>query len=71
MVNKWIQKANIKKGALHRSLRIPQDKKISDSKLESIIKAMRKKEAKDKLTPSERKLLKRAYLAKTLKQLHK
>ena len=71
MANKWIQKADIEKGALHRALGVPQDKKIPDSKLEAIVSAMKKKEAKGKLTPSERKLLRRAYLAKTLKQLHK
>lgn len=32
--DKWIQKSDIKKGALHRSLGIPQGKNIPPSKLE-------------------------------------
>jgi hypothetical protein len=68
---KWIQKAIGKKGALHRSLGISQNKKIPTSKLESIVNAMEKKEKKGKLTHAELTLLKRANLAKTLRRFHK
>ena len=34
MKDKWIQNSDIKKGALHRSLGVPQGKKIPASKLE-------------------------------------
>jgi hypothetical protein len=71
MAKKWIQEAIKKKGALHRSLGIPQNKKIPTSKLESIINAMHKKASKGKLSKSELTLLRRANLAKTLRQLRK
>ncbi len=32
-VKKWIQKSEIKKGGLHESLGVPEDKKIPTSKL--------------------------------------
>ena len=58
MAEKWIQKAKIKKGALHKELGIPKGKKIPAKKL----KAAAKKGGK---------LGKRARLAETLKKLHK
>jgi hypothetical protein len=58
MAEKWIQKANIKKGALHKELRVPEGKKIPAKKLE----AAAKKPGKEG---------KRAILAETLKKLHK
>ena len=54
----WIQKAHIKKGALHRELGVPAKKKIPEAKLEA---------ASHSKNP---KLRKRAVLAKTLKKLH-
>lgn len=39
MQNKWIQKAEIKKGALHSQLGIPKDKKIPVTLLNKIIKS--------------------------------
>ncbi|CAB4127766.1 hypothetical protein UFOVP98_28 [uncultured Caudovirales phage] len=59
MAEKWIQKAKIKKGALHKELGVPEGKKIPAKKLA--------KAAKSK-NPTERK---RAVLAETLKKLHK
>ena len=59
MAEKWIQKAKIKKGALHKELGVPEGKKIPAKKLA--------KAAKSK-NPTERK---RTVLAETLKKLHK
>jgi len=39
MVKKWIQKAMIKPGTLHKQLEIPEDKKIPMTLLNKIIKA--------------------------------
>tara|TARA_R100000306_G_C4306152_1_gene107738 strand:- start:245 stop:421 length:177 start_codon:yes stop_codon:yes gene_type:complete len=39
MAADWIQKANIKKGALHRQLGIPEGKKIPKSTLRRCAKA--------------------------------
>lgn len=55
---KWIQKAKIKKGALHQEMGIPQDKKIPVAAL----KKAAKKGGKEG---------KRANLAITLKKLNK
>jgi len=38
MAEKWIQKANIKKGALHRQLGVPQGEKIPAKKLAAAAK---------------------------------
>lgn len=38
MAGKWIQKANIKKGALHKEMGIPSDKKIPAKKLAAAAK---------------------------------
>jgi hypothetical protein len=35
---KWIQKADIKKGALHKDLGVPPDKTIPDDKLQAAAK---------------------------------
>ncbi len=56
---KWIQKAHIKKGALHRALHVPEGEKIPESKME---KAAHSK------NPAIRKM---ASLAETLKGFHK
>jgi hypothetical protein len=56
---KWIQKAHIKKGALHKSLGVPEGEKIPTAKLK---KAEHSKDPKTK---------KRAQLAETLKKMHK
>lgn len=56
---KWIQKAHIKKGALHESLHVKEGKKIPESKL---------KKAEHSKNPTTRK---RAVLAETLKKLRK
>ena len=55
---KWIAKATEKKGALHKNLGVPADKKIPEKKLE-------------KATHSENpKIRKEVALAKTLKRMH-
>jgi len=59
MSEKWIQKANIKKGALHRELHIPEGKKIPKKTLDKAAKS------------SNPTLAKRANLAKTLSKLGK
>lgn len=59
MAEKWIQKANIKKGALHKELGVPKGKDIPESKL---------KKAEHSKIPLERK---RAILAETLKGFKK
>ncbi len=56
---KWIQKADIKKGALHRALHVPQGEKIPEDKLEA---------AEHSENP---KIRKEASLAETLKGFHK
>ena len=38
MAEKWIQKAHIKKGALHEELHVPKGKKIPKAKLEKAAK---------------------------------
>ena len=67
--SKWIQKAIKHKGALHRELGIKQDKNIPVSKINEKLSQLRAKSQKGKLTTSERKLLKRLVLAKTLRGL--
>lgn len=56
---KWIQKMHMKKGALHKELKVPMDKKIPAKKLEKATHSKNPKEAK------------RANLAKTLRGLRK
>ena len=55
----WIQKMGMKKGALHKTLGVPEDKKIPEKKL---------KKAERSQNPTTRK---RAQLAETLKGLNK
>ncbi len=59
MSEKWIQKANMKKGALKKELGVPADKKIPEKKLNKAEKSS---------NPTERK---RAVLAKTLKSFNR
>lgn len=58
MSEKWIQKIGMKKGALHKELKVPEDKKIPKKKLEKAAKAPGKEG-------------KRARLAMTLEKLHR
>lgn len=58
MAKNFIQKAIKHKGALHKELGVPQEKKIPEAKLE-------------KAAHAKGKLGKRARLAETLKKLHK
>jgi hypothetical protein len=65
--DKWIQKTNMKKGGLHKSLGIPEGQKIPKSKLNSIKKDLMSKAKGDKkLSASDSKLLKQVNMALTL-----
>jgi hypothetical protein len=65
---KWIQKTDIKKGALHKKLNVPDDEKIPQSKLKSLKKELMKKaEGDKKLSSSDLKTLKQVNLVLTLK----
>ena len=65
--DKWIQKTNMKKGALHKSLGIPEGQKIPKSKLNSIKKDLMSKAKGDKkLSADDSKLLKQVNMALTL-----
>jgi hypothetical protein len=64
---KWIQKTNMKKGALHKALGIPENQKIPKSKLNSIKKDLMVKAKGDKtLSAADSKLLKQVNMALTL-----
>ena len=77
MAKKWIQKANIKKGALHKQLGIPQDKKVPSTLVNKIVKAEVGSTVKNPTKTGKRnikvtsQLKKRASLAKTLKKTKK
>jgi hypothetical protein len=65
--DKWIQKTNMKKGGLHKSLGIPEGQKIPKSKLNSIKKDLMSKAKGDKkLSAADSKLLKQVNMALTL-----
>jgi hypothetical protein len=61
---KWIQKTDMKKGALHKKLNVPEDKKIPKSLLNKLKKElMAKGEGDKKLSKSDSTLLKQVNLA--------
>ena len=65
--DKWIQKTDMKKGALHKKLGIPEGQKIPKSKLNSIKKdLMIKAKGDKKLSSADSKLLKQVNMALTL-----
>lgn len=67
---KWIQKTEMKKGALHKKLGVPEGDKIPVSKLKSLKAELSKKaEGDKKLSASDSKLLKQVNLALTLKNI--
>ena len=67
---KWIQKTDIKKGALHKKLNVPEDKKIPKTLLNKLKKElMAKGEGDKKLSAADSKLLKQVNLALTLKSV--
>lgn len=67
---KWIQKTDMKKGALRKKLGIKDDEKIPQSKLKALKKElMKKSEGDKKLSKSDSTLLKQVNLALTLKDL--
>jgi hypothetical protein len=67
---KWIQKTDMKKGALHKKLGVPEGEKISVAKLKKLKSELAKKaEGKKKLSPEDRKLSKQVNLAMTLKDI--
>lgn len=67
---KWIQKTDMKKGALRKKLGVPEGEKIPKSKLNSLKKELMKKGDGDKkLSDSDAKLLKQVNLALTLNDI--
>ena len=58
MDKKWIQKTDMEKGALHKALGVPVDKKIPIKKLDNA------------LNSKSMKIRKEANLAKNLKSFH-
>ena len=67
---KWIQKTDMKKGALRKKLGVPEGEKIPKSKLKSLkSELMKKGEGDKKLSDSDSKLLKQVNLALTLKDI--
>lgn len=67
---KWIQKTDMEKGALHKKLNVPQDEKIPVTKLKKLKSELSKKSEGDKkLSKSDSKLLKQVNLALTLKDI--
>jgi hypothetical protein len=68
---KWIQKTDMKKGALRKKLGIPEGEKIPKSKLKSLKSELMKKSEGDKkkLSKSDSTLLKQVNLALTLKDI--
>jgi hypothetical protein len=67
---KWIQKTDMEKGALHKKLGVPEGEKIPVSKLKSLKKELMKKgEGDKKLSAADSKLLKQVNLALTLKNI--
>ena len=66
----WIQKADVKQGALSKELGIPEDEDIPVSLLKSIKSKLSKKaEGDKKLNAKDSKLLKRVNLALTFKKM--
>jgi hypothetical protein len=67
---KWIQKTNMKKGALHKKLGIPEDETIPVSKLKSLKKELQAKgEGNKKMSAADLKLLKQVNMALNLKSI--
>jgi len=67
---KWIQKTDMNKGALHKKLGVPEGEKIPLSKLKSLKNELMKKgEGDKKLSAADSKLLKQVNLALTLKNI--
>lgn len=67
---KWIQKTDLKKGALHKELGIPEGNKIPKSKLNKLKKELTAKgKGEKKLSAADLKLLKQVNLALTLKDI--
>lgn len=65
---KWIQKINLKKGSLHKTLGIPEDKKIPTSLLRKKKRELQEKAKKGKLSEEELTLLRRINLALTFRE---
>lgn len=68
--DKWIQKTDMEKGALHKKLGVPSDEKIPVAELKKLKRDLQKKgEGDKKLSASDLKLLKQVNLALTLKNV--
>lgn len=66
---KWEQNLDIKKGALHKALGIPEGEKIPVSLIDKKIKDLQGKyDEKENMSAEDRKMLKRLVLAKTFKK---
>lgn len=76
-MKKWIQQLDIKKGALHRQLGIPEDQPIPMSLLDKILLARPGDKITYKVNGQIKKitvtplLIRRARLAKTFKEMRK
>lgn len=67
---KWIQKTDMKKGALRKKLGVPEGENIPKTKLKKLKnELMKKSEGDKKLSASDSKLLKQVNLALTLKDI--
>lgn len=67
--SKWEQNLDIKKGALHKALGIPEGEKIPISLIDKKIKELQDKyDEKENMSAEDRKMLKRLVLAKTFKK---
>lgn len=65
---KWIQKANLKKGALHRDLGIKQGEKIPMSVINSKLAMLKRKAKGDKkLSAKDQRLRRRLQFAKNVR----
>ncbi len=65
---KWIPK-NLKKGALHRELGIPEDEKIPKKLLLAKKRKLQEKAKKGKLSKKELRTLRRINLALTFREM--
>lgn len=68
---KWIQKAGMKKGALHDRLGVPEEDTIPVSVIDRHIKILKKKSEGDKtLSADDTKFMKQLVAAKSMKKLN-
>ena len=69
---KWMQKAfGSHPGALHKKLKVPEDKDIPMTKINAKLRNLKKKEEKGKLSAADLKLVRQLNAAKTSKKIAK